>query len=164
MERLCLFLLLHCMQGVKGLLEREEVAAAVQRVEVPGGNWRPGDSILVYTSRGVLALEPPSPAAFSLWALGLNAALVAAQVLLLPCSTMGAVLPFLSLFVALGEKHAWKVSVFALACRAGGGSAPWPAQRTSSPGTRCLSSRSPAPPTRRNGCRRRCDDACCAMI
>jgi hypothetical protein len=76
------------MQGVKGLLEREEVAAAVQRVEVPGGNWRAGDSILVYTSRGVLALEPPGPAAFSLWALGLNAALVAAQVppLILPAS------------------------------------------------------------------------------
>ena len=49
---------MNCMQGVKGLLEREEVAASVQRVEVPGGNWRPGAAILVYTSRGVLALEP----------------------------------------------------------------------------------------------------------
>ena len=67
------------MQGVKGLTNREEVSAAVQRVEVPGGNWHYGATILVYTSRGVLALEPIGPAAYSQWVLGLNAALVACQ-------------------------------------------------------------------------------------
>ena len=66
-------------QGVKGLTNREEVSAAVQRVEVPGGNWHYGATILVYTSRGVLALEPIGPAAYSQWVLGLNAALVACQ-------------------------------------------------------------------------------------
>lgn len=68
-----------CAQGMKGLLEREEVSAAVQRVEVPGGNWRFGATLLIYTSRGVLALEPIGPAAYSQWVLGLNAALVACQ-------------------------------------------------------------------------------------
>ena len=67
------------MQGVKGLTNREEVSAAVQRVEVPGGNWHYGDTLLIYTSKGVLALEPIGPAAYSLWVLGLNAALVACQ-------------------------------------------------------------------------------------
>ena len=67
------------MQGVKGLTNREEVSAAVQRVEVPGGNWHYGATILVYTSRGVLALEPIGPAAYSQWVLGLNAALVACE-------------------------------------------------------------------------------------
>lgn len=67
------------VQGVKGLTNREEVSAAVQRVEVPGGNWHYGATILVYTSRGVLALEPIGPAAYSQWVLGLNAALVACQ-------------------------------------------------------------------------------------
>lgn len=39
------------LQGVKGLLDRGEVSAAVQRVEVAGGNWVRGASITVYTSR-----------------------------------------------------------------------------------------------------------------
>jgi hypothetical protein len=64
---------------VKGLTNREEVSAAVQRVEVPGGNWHYGDALLIYTSKGVLALEPIGPTAYSLWVLGLNAALVACQ-------------------------------------------------------------------------------------
>ena len=76
---------------MKGLLEREEVSASVQRVEVPGGNWRPGYAILVSTSRGLLALEPPGPAAFSQWALGLNVALAAAQARMPPLSLLGAV-------------------------------------------------------------------------
>lgn len=67
------------MQGVKGLTNREEVSATVQRVEVPGGNWHYGATILIFTSRGVLALEPIGPAAYSQWVLGLNAALVACQ-------------------------------------------------------------------------------------
>ncbi|KAK9904234.1 hypothetical protein WJX75_007362 [Coccomyxa subellipsoidea] len=66
-------------QGVKGLLDRGEVSATVQRVEVPGGNWAPGASITVYTSRGTLLLEPLGPGAYSQWVLGLNAALVACQ-------------------------------------------------------------------------------------
>ncbi len=70
---------MYCMQGVKGLTNREEVSAAVQRVEVPGGNWHYGATLLIYTSKGVLALEPIGPAAYSLWVLGLNAALVACQ-------------------------------------------------------------------------------------
>jgi hypothetical protein len=64
---------------MKGLLDREEVSATVQRVEVPGGNWVPGATILVHTSRGVLALEPLGPSVYSQWVLGLNAALVACQ-------------------------------------------------------------------------------------
>ena len=67
------------LQGVKGLLDSKEVSATVQRVEVQGGNWHYGAVILIYTSRGVLALEPIGPAAYSLWVLGLNAALVACQ-------------------------------------------------------------------------------------
>jgi hypothetical protein len=67
------------VQGVKGLVDKEEVSAIVQRVEIPGGNWSRGKNILVYTNRGVLALEAPSAAAFSLWVLGLNAALTASQ-------------------------------------------------------------------------------------
>ncbi|CAL8470566.1 g10108 [Coccomyxa elongata] len=66
-------------QGVKGLLDRGEMCATVQRVEVPGGNWAPGASITVFTSRGTLLLEPLGPAAYSQWVLGLNAALVACQ-------------------------------------------------------------------------------------
>ena len=42
---------------MKGLLDREEVRAAVQRVEVPDASWSQGASILVFTSRGVIALE-----------------------------------------------------------------------------------------------------------
>ena len=76
----------------------------MQRVEVPGGNWRAGDCLMVYTSRGVLALEPPGPAAFSLWALGLNAALVAAQV---PPSHHGVPLRrFPDLFTQAAGQHA----------------------------------------------------------
>ncbi|BDA45839.1 hypothetical protein COCOBI_07-6260 [Coccomyxa sp. Obi] len=66
-------------QGVKGLLDRGEMCSTVQRVEVPGGNWTPGASITVFTSRGTLLLEPLGPAAYSQWVLGLNAALVACQ-------------------------------------------------------------------------------------
>ena len=66
-------------QGVKGLTNRAEVSAAVQRVEVPVCYLKPGATILIYTSRGTLALEPIGPAAYSQWVLGLNAALVACQ-------------------------------------------------------------------------------------
>eukprot|EP00884_Botryococcus_braunii_P007336 jgi/Botrbrau1/16603/Bobra.0068s0031.1 len=66
-------------QGVKGLVDKVEVNAIVQRVEVPAGNWSRGKTMLVHTNKGVLALEPPTAAAFSLWVLGLNAALAISQ-------------------------------------------------------------------------------------
>lgn len=55
------------------------MVAIVQRVEVPAGNWSRGKTMLVHTNRGILALEPPNAAAFSLWVLGLNAALAISQ-------------------------------------------------------------------------------------
>jgi len=93
-------------QGVKGLVDTGEVAAAVQRVEVPGGDWRRGAALRVHTSRGVLALEPLGPAAYSQWLLGLNAALAVCQtrrkeyVLGCPARTI----PRNSMFVIGGER------------------------------------------------------------
>lgn len=47
------------------MMEKGEVAAVVQRVEAPGGDWARGAAMRVHTSRGVLAIEPLGPAAFS---------------------------------------------------------------------------------------------------
>ena len=63
------------LQGVKGLLDSTEVTATVQKVEIGGGAWAAGADIRIFSSLGVLSIQPTSPAAFSLWALGLNAAL-----------------------------------------------------------------------------------------
>lgn len=67
------------LQGVKGLLDKEEVSTSVQRVEVQDGPWRRGDCILLHTGRGLLALEAPDAATHATWMLGLNAALVSCE-------------------------------------------------------------------------------------
>ena len=68
-----------CRQGVKGLLDNTEVTATVQRVEASGGSWAPDADIRIYSSLGVLSIQPVSPMAYALWMLGLNAALVVSQ-------------------------------------------------------------------------------------
>lgn len=70
------------VQGVKGLLTKEEVSTSVQRVEMPDSNWQEGDCIILHTARGLLALAAPNAALHSVWVLGLNAALAS-------CSTRG---------------------------------------------------------------------------
>ena len=64
---------------MKGLLDKEEVSATVQRVEVLDGTWKLGDCILVFTSRGTLALEALDTATHATWVFGLNAALSSCQ-------------------------------------------------------------------------------------
>ena len=87
-------------------MEKEEVAAVVQRVEAPGGDWARGAALRVHTSRGVLAIEPLGAAAFSQWVLGLNAALAVCQtrrkeyILACPARTI----PRNSMFVIGGEQ------------------------------------------------------------
>lgn len=70
------------MQGVKGLLAKEEMSTTVQRVEIPDSSWKEGDCIILHTARGLLAIAAPNAALHSIWVLGLNAALAS-------CSTRG---------------------------------------------------------------------------
>lgn len=63
------------LQGVKGLLDKTEVTASVQKVEVSSGSWASGADIRIFSSKGVLSIQASNPATFALWSLGLNAAL-----------------------------------------------------------------------------------------
>ena len=67
------------MQGVKGLLDKDELKTQVQRVEIVDGVWREGDCLLLHTGRGILALSAPDAVTYATWSLGLNAALKSSQ-------------------------------------------------------------------------------------
>ena len=48
-------------------------------MHVPAAVWRPSQAITVDTSKGAIDLEPASQEDYTLWVLGLNAALTVAQ-------------------------------------------------------------------------------------
>ena len=76
---LCIDIPAALVQGWHAVMQRqatgsEEVAATAYRAQIKPGAWQGDNTVLLFTNRGCLALQPLTASSYAAWVLGLNLA------------------------------------------------------------------------------------------